>query len=288
MTSPRRIAETISARIGPVARHAGAVLRHAAHRALDRYMDGGYQPDAAGADPADDSGIELRDVSLAYGAHVALTGLSGSFAPGSLTAVVGPNGAGKSSLLDLLAGTQRPNSGEVRCPARARRRLAFLPQQAEIDRDYPVTVGEVVALGLWRSFGALRTPAADAAQRVAAAVAAVGLEGLTARRIGELSVGQMQRVLFARLMLQEASVILLDEPFAAVDERTTADLLALVARWHGERRTVIAVMHDLAQVRAHFPAALLLARAPIAWGPTASVLTEANLARARETVQVQP
>ena len=231
------------------------------------------------------AGIELRNVSLAYGRHPALSGISGKFAAGSLTAVVGPNGAGKSSLLDVLAGIRRPTGGEVICPARGRRRLAFLPQQADIDRDYPVTVFEFVALGLWRAFGAMRRPSQEDMQAVDDAIAAVGPRSLTSRRIGELSVGQMQRVLFARLIVQDAEVILLDEPFAAVDERTTAELLALVAAWHRRGRIVVAVMHDLAQVRAHFPDTLVLARTPIAWGDTASVLTEANLARAREAAQ---
>ena len=180
---------------------------------------------------------------------------------------------------------RRATGGEVICPARARRRLAFLPQQAEIDRDYPVTVFEFVALGLWRAVGAMRRPTPDDMRAVDEAIAAVGLRTQASGRIVGLSVGQMQRVLFARLIVQDAEVILLDEPFAAVDERTTAELLALVAAWHRMGRTVVAVMHDLAQVRAHFPDTLVLARAPIGWGDTASVLTEANLVRARAAGQ---
>jgi zinc/manganese transport system ATP-binding protein len=118
----------------------------------------------------------------------------------------------------------------------------------------------------------------DEAER---ALDAVGLGGFGKRPVGSLSAGQFQRVLFARMLLQDARVILLDEPFAALDARTTADLLDVVARWHGERRTVVAVLHDLDQVRAHFPHTLLLARDPVAWGPTADVLTDAHLARAR-------
>jgi len=100
-----------------------------------------------------------------------------------------------------------------------------------------------------------------------------------------LSGGQMQRTLFARLLLQDAEVILLDEPFAAVDERTVGDLLVLVRRWQQEGRTVIAVLHEFEVVRAHFPRALLLAREPLAWGPTADVLTPENLLRARRMTE---
>ena len=91
----------------------------------------------------------------------------------------------------------------------------------------------------------------------------------------------MQRMLFARLLLQDARVIVLDEPFNAVDVKTSADLFALVQRWHGERRTVLTAMHDIDFVKAHFPETLLLAREPVAWGNTAAVLTPENLLAAR-------
>ena len=110
---------------------------------------------------------------------------------------------------------------------------------------------------------------------------AVGLTGFEARAIGTLSGGQMQRMLFARLTLQDARIIVLDEPFNAIDAKTSADLLDLVRRWHGEGRTVLAALHDIDLVRNTFPDALLLAREPVAWGQTAEVLTADNLATAR-------
>jgi zinc/manganese transport system ATP-binding protein len=143
-----------------------------------------------------------------------------------------------------------------------------------------VTVAELAGLGLWQRFGAVRGAPAAVTDRIEAGLDAVDLSGLALRRIGELSVGQMRRALFARLLLLDAEVMLLDEPFAAVDAATQATLLALLARWHAERRTVIAVVHDFELVRAHFPSTLVLARTPVAWGDTASVLTDANLARA--------
>ena len=236
----------------------------------------------AGPSPAPngDRAIDIRGVSVRHGSRLALDSLTGRFDPGSLTAIVGPNGAGKSTLLNVLAGLIRPHRGEVICPARSRNRLAYLPQQAEINRDYPVTVGEIVGLGLWRRFGAFRKPNRDAAARIGEAVEAVGLTGTIDRRIDELSVGQLQRALFARLLLLDAEVILLDEPFAAIDTRTVEALLAVIARWHDEQRTIVAVVHDLGQVRAHFPSTMLLARTPVAWGATASTLTDANLAGA--------
>ena len=120
-----------------------------------------------------------------------------------------------------------------------------------------------------------RAPACSAASaganatRCAHAIAAVGLSGFEERPIGTLSGGQMQRMLFARLLLQDARVIVLDEPFNAIDTKTAADLCDLVMRWHAEKRTVIAALHDLDLVKSNFPEALLLAREPVAWGATA-------------------
>ena len=198
-----------------------------------------------------DSGIVLSDVMVRYGRRVALEAVTGEFLPGSMTAVVGANGAGKSTLLAAIAGAVRLASGTVRCPARSQGRLAYLPQLTAIDRDYPLTVTELIALGNWREFGAFR--AAASWSLVNAAAATVGLTGRLGRRIGELSVGELQRALFARLILQDAAVILLDEPFAAVDAQTTSVLLDQIERWHQEGRTMIAVLHDLGRWRGDLP-----------------------------------
>jgi len=113
----------------------------------------------------------------------------------------------------------------------------------------------------------------------------VGLQGFEDRNIGSLSSGQLQRVLFARLLVQDADLILLDEPFSAIDSATSAALLTFILQWHRQGRTVIAVLHDDALVRTHFPDSMLLARELVAWGTTADVLTAANLARARSMAE---
>jgi zinc/manganese transport system ATP-binding protein len=225
-------------------------------------------------------GITLHNVTIAYDRHPAVHHVDGRFEPGSLTALVGPNGAGKSTLLKAIVGALRPASGRIDQAGLQRRDLGYLPQAAEIDRSFPITVGDTVILGAWRRIGALRAVDPATNRRAQEALSAVGLEGFAHRPISALSAGQFQRVLFSRLLVQDAPVILLDEPFAAIDVRTTSDLLDLVRRWHGEGRTVIAALHDLEQVRAHFPQVLLLAREQIAWGRTDSALSPAHLLRA--------
>ena len=226
--------------------------------------------------------IRLLDLTVCHDRRPAVHHLSGRFAPGSLTAVVGPNGGGKTTLLRALAGLHRPQSGRIEGAGRAgAARIALLPQLAAIDRGFPVSCLDVVLLGLWAETGPFRAVPGDGRARAAAALQAVGLGGFERRPVGSLSAGQFQRVLFARLLLQDAPVILLDEPFNALDARTVADLLGVVRRWHGEGRTVVAVLHDLDLVRREFPETLLLAREGLGWGPTAEVLTAANRLRAR-------
>jgi zinc/manganese transport system ATP-binding protein len=221
--------------------------------------------------------LELHNVTLGYDRHPAVHHLTGEVAAGALVAVIGPNGAGKSTLFRGLAGILKPLSGSIDLGGLDIRDIAYLPQSADIDRSFPISVFDFVGTGLWRRigfFGGIGKPARD---RITQALAAVGLNGFESRSIGTLSGGQMQRMLFARVLLQDARLIVLDEPFNAIDTKTSTDLLALVKRWHGEGRTVLAALHDMELVRDHFPETLLLARGPVAWGATSAVLTAENL-----------
>ncbi len=224
------------------------------------------------------SALRLIDLTVSYDRHPAVHHVSADIPAGEMTAIVGPNGAGKSTLLKAMLGLAPRLEGRIECSAR---RIAYLPQQAEIDRSFPISVLDTVLLGRWSRFGvfgAARRADLDDARR---AIEAVGLAGFERRSIDSLSVGQFQRVLFARLLLQDADLVLLDEPFAAIDSRTVADLMMVIRRWHAEKRTVVAVLHDFDQVRRDFQNALLLSRELVASGPTAHVMSPENLLRAR-------
>ena len=224
--------------------------------------------------------VTLDNLTVSYRQHPALHHVSGQFDSGSLTAVIGPNGSGKSTLLKSIM-SLLPVAGGQMTVSTPRSRMAYLPQVAEIDRSFPIDVHDCVLLGCWANVGAWGGADSSQLARVSHALHTVGLDGFETRPIGSLSSGQFQRVLFARVLVQDADLILLDEPFNAMDSKTTAALVSLIRQWHQEQRTVIAVLHDDRQVRANFPQTLLLAREVVAWGETAAVMTEPNLLRAR-------
>jgi zinc/manganese transport system ATP-binding protein len=225
--------------------------------------------------------VRFDGLSLGYDGRPVLSNLTGVIPAGALLAVAGPNGGGKSTLMKALAGRLRPLAGALAYDGLHRKDVAYLPQAADVDRSFPLSVFDLVSAGAWRSSGMFSGFGRKRTEAVRAALAAVGLGGRENAVIGSLSGGQLQRALFARLMLQDARLILLDEPFAAVDEATTTDLMALVGRWRAEGRTMVAVMHDLDLIRAHFPETLLMARGPVAWCATATALSRDNLLAAR-------
>jgi zinc/manganese transport system ATP-binding protein len=202
--------------------------------------------------------ITLDNVTVKYGNHTALQEVSGNFPAGSLTAVAGPNGSGKSTMLKIIAGILKPSQGKVSVSAGAGD-VAYLPQTQTVHRDFPMLVEQAAATGLYPQWGdgAGITPLHR--KVIASALAEVGLAGKEKRQIAELSGGEFQRLMFARVILQDAKIILLDEPFASIDAETTAKLIQILLKWHREGRTIICVLHDLLLIQKFFPQAMVLA-----------------------------
>ncbi len=217
--------------------------------------------------------VSIQGLSVTYKDCFALEGISGTFHKGTLTAVIGPNGGGKSTFLKTLMGLIKPEEGSLTFHEIGLKKIAYLPQQSEIDRSFPLTVRDAIALGLCPREGFFSRFDKSILGRVDQALQRVGLPSCGKRSLHTLSGGQLQRVLFARLIVQDADLILLDEPFNAVDPYTIEDLMRLIVAWQKEGRTVVVVSHDIDLVREFFPETLLIARKLLGWGRTEEVVT---------------
>lgn len=229
---------------------------------------------------SDDYKIILNDLKVCYGETTALDHVSGQFVRGSLTSIVGPNGGGKTTLVKIINNLLKPTKGSLTMQGCVASDIAYMPQKVQVDTTFPLTVQELAGMGLMQTIGAHKKYSASHLDLIQEALEAVGLEHKSRDLIGTLSGGQLQRLLFARLILQAQPIVILDEPFASIDQTTRILLLKLIQKWHEEKKTIIVVMHDLDLVKSHFPETLLLARNMIAWGKTDTVLQDENLSAA--------
>jgi len=225
--------------------------------------------------------LHVEDLTVTYGASPALWDIDLDIPPGVMCAIVGPNGAGKSTLIKATLGLVHPVAGHVRFlgkpVARMRGQIGYVPQRHSVDWDFPTTARDVVEMGLYRSLGWLRRPGAKARARAIAALAEVGMQDHADRQISQLSGGQQQRVFIARALVQDAPILILDEPMAGVDASTEAIIIALLKRLRDEGRTVIVVHHDLTTVQSYFDWLVMLNLRIIAQGPVAETYTPDNL-----------
>ena len=227
--------------------------------------------------------ISLENIHAGYHNNTALDSVTTSFKMNSLTAIIGPNGSGKSTLLKVIMGHLPPFQGQIRFPAfsalkEPRTACAYLPQRCDLDHNFPVSVRDVVTMGLWRKIGPFQGITDQLKQQINKALLQVNIEGLENRLVSELSGGQFQRALFARLILEDADIILLDEPFSGIDEKTTHELMQLILGWHKQGKTILAVNHDIELVRQYFPETLFLMKTVVSSGHTKEVLDNLGVA----------
>ena len=193
--------------------------------------------------------IHVEDVSFSYGGTLVLERVDLAIAPGEFVGLVGPNAGGKSTLLKLILGLLEPQSGRIRVlgqpPIQAARYVGYVPQFPNFPRDFPICVEDVVAMGrLGRGpvLGWFRAADRAAARR---ALDEVEAANLARRPIGNLSGGQLQRVLLARALVSEPRILILDEPTANIDQRAESDIFDLLAELN-RRLTILLVSHDIA------------------------------------------
>lgn len=222
--------------------------------------------------------IELDNLVAGYERLAITPALCGTIEQGSLTAIVGVNGCGKSTLLKTLAGFIPPVSGKLHWRT-GRPVIGWLAQRHALESQFPLTVQDVVSQGAWPQLSLLRGVNAGWRRRICAALERVGLSALSTSPIEALSGGQFQRMLFARVLVQQAPLVMLDEPFTGIDEATSQVLMEVILDMHRAGQTVLAVLHDNQRVAQHFPETLLLESRHAQWGETSVVLPAFDTAR---------
>ncbi|MEM1201123.1 MAG: ABC transporter ATP-binding protein [Pseudomonadota bacterium] len=221
--------------------------------------------------------LSAAGLTLGYGGVPLVRDIAFELAPGDVFAVVGHNGSGKSTLIKTILGTLSPVTGQLTWPGGKPETIAYLGQQTEFDRRFPIRVRDLAAMGAWSGLGLAGRIDAACQARIQAALERTGTLEIADMPLYKLSAGQLQRALFARTMVQDASLILLDEPFTAVDQSTEAALLSLIDEWAGEGRTIILVLHDLTAVLEHCTSALLVGDGRTRFGAPTETLTPSNL-----------
>jgi manganese/zinc/iron transport system ATP- binding protein len=227
--------------------------------------------------------LEFHDVTVAYGRRPVLWNVDLVVEEPCLFGIIGPNGAGKSTLLKAALGLVPVAGGSIRFFGRpfaeVRDRVGYVPQRESVDWDFPVSVTDVVLMGTYARLGWFRRPGARERQVARESLARVGLADVAERQIGALSGGQQQRVFLARALAQQADVYVLDEPMAGVDAGSQERIFRVLADLRGEGRLVVVVHHDLRTAAEWFERVALIDMRLVASGPTADVLTPANLQR---------
>ncbi|MFC4452767.1 metal ABC transporter ATP-binding protein [Deinococcus sonorensis] len=224
--------------------------------------------------------IRVHDLTVRYGAQLALDAASTTFEAGQFTAIIGPNGAGKSTLLKALLGLVEPSSGRIELEAgqtRLRDQVAYVPQQQALDWAFPVTVWDTAMMGRTARLGWLRWPGRQDRRIVTEALQQTEVHDLRDRPIQALSGGQRQRVLLARMLARQASVLLLDEPLTGVDASTQERIMALLRQQADQGRTVVMVTHDLEAAARWCDRLVLVNRTVLAQGTPDQVYTPANV-----------
>lgn len=227
--------------------------------------------------------IQIQGLSVSYGTKRALANVFLEMEAGHLYGVIGPNGAGKSTLFKAILGLVEPASGSVSVLGQAiekvRREMVYLPQKSEVDWHFPATVMDITLMGRYPYKGIFERINRHDRQLAEAALDEVGMSDFRARQIGELSGGQQQRVFLARALCQNASIILLDEPFVGVDATTEEKIIQILKQLAADGKTILVVHHDLSTVPDYFDRVVLLNQVLVGFGDTAAVFNQENIAR---------
>ena len=228
----------------------------------------------------------VQNLSVSYRGFTALNDVSCTFDTGELVGIFGPNGAGKSTMVKAMLGLIRAATGKALLKGKPLTQqllqVAYVPQRSQIDWDYPVTVWNVAMMGRTLQTGLFRRPSRQSRELVKAALERVGMYEYRDRSISDLSGGQQQRVFLARALAQEAELLILDEPFTGVDQKTESIMFDIFSELKAQAKILLVISHDLSETLDHYDQLLLLNKHVVAKGPRHEVMTEHNLLAAYE------
>ena len=227
--------------------------------------------------------LTVKNLTVAYDDTPVFTDVAVNFNAGKITGIIGPNGAGKSTLIKAMLGLIKAQSGTVLSDGhdlkQLQKQIAYVEQRKDLDLSFPISVFEVVMTGTYGKLGLFRQPGKAARDASRAALEQVDLAEFADRQIGQLSGGQLQRVFVARAIVQEAQVIILDEPFVGIDLQSETAIMAILKQWRDEGKTIIVVHHDLNKVSHYFDDLVILNHGIIDYGPVDDVYTADNIER---------
>lgn len=220
--------------------------------------------------------LEVKNLSVSYGENHVFSNVDVSFSPGKITGIIGPNGAGKSTLvkgmLELIRVQQGTTTTYNGKPLhQQKKKVAYVEQRKDLDTSFPINVFELVLTGTYGSLGLFRTPGKKEREKVQAALEQVGLTDFSYRQIGQLSGGQLQRSFVARAIVQEAEVIILDEPFVGIDLQSETAIMEILKKWKAAGKIILVIHHDLNKVYQYFDDLVIMNHGIVAAGPTSEV-----------------
>ena len=228
--------------------------------------------------------IEIRDLTVAYDDTPVFTDVAVQFNAGKITGIIGPNGAGKSTLIKAVLGLIKSQEGTVtyndRPFSEVQKKVAYVEQRKELDLNFPINVLDVVITGTYGQLGLFRNPGKKEKLASQEALKQVSLEEFASRQIGNLSGGQLQRVFVARTIVQEADIIIMDEPFVGIDLQSETAIMKIMKQWRDDNKTIIVVHHDLNKVSKYFDDLVIMNHGILDYGPTARVYNAQNIEQA--------
>ncbi|APX71698.1 metal ABC transporter ATP-binding protein [Companilactobacillus allii] len=228
--------------------------------------------------------IEIRDLTVAYDDTPVFTDVAVKFNAGKITGIIGPNGAGKSTLIKAVLGLINKQKGTVTYNGRpfsdVQKKVAYVEQRKELDFNFPINVLDVVITGTYGKLSLFKNPGKKEKLASQKALEQVALEEFSKRQIGNLSGGQLQRVFVARAIVQEADIIIMDEPFVGIDLQSETAIMKIMKQWRDDNKTIIVIHHDLNKVSRYFDDLVIMNHGILDYGPTARVYNAQNIEHA--------